>query len=80
MTIGAFSNSLNFVFGLANFKEDFDILNNPYVKFHGFKMSGASPVKLDEKYEVALCPLEIKNRFIAENVISWYPQALCFKD
>ena len=29
---------LNFVFGLADLPENFDILNNPYVSFIGYEM------------------------------------------
>ena len=39
ITLGNFENSLHFIFGLANFDGDWDILNNPYIKYSGLEMN-----------------------------------------
>ena len=37
VTLGKFNNSLNFIFGLANYDPNFDVLNNPYVNLVGYR-------------------------------------------
>ena len=39
ITLGRFNDSLNFFFGLTSYDPNFDILNNPYVSFHGYRNS-----------------------------------------
>ena len=37
INLGKYNNSINFIFGLTNLPEDFDILNNPYVEYLGYE-------------------------------------------
>ena len=57
VTLGGFNNSMNFMFGLSggslNDEEGFDILNNPYIEFHGFERRGGRTFY--PKYEFEIC-------------------------
>ena len=59
VTFGKFNNSLNPIIGLQGLQADFDILNNPYVKFIGYKnYMENSIITLEESYELELCSLD----------------------
>ena len=76
-----FENSLNFIFGLTGgdvSKDEFDILNNPYVRFVGLERTEGR--EFSEKYEFKICTDEYKERFIPEHAMEWYDQPLCFKN
>lgn len=57
VTFGAMNNSLNFVFGLTNLPDGFDIMNNPYVEFLGHEASdnGGGYWDLRNIYDLDLC-------------------------
>ena len=79
-----FDNSLNFIFGLSGedvYKDDFDILNNPYVRFVGLETTDLDN-RFSEKYEFEICTDEYLERFIPEHAMydEWYDQPLCFKN
>lgn len=67
----AFEESMNIIFGLANYDENWDILNNPYVEYKGQMMSNG--MKLTNSLELWLCPDEEKGRFVPEKNFGWYP-------
>lgn len=80
ITLGKFNNSMNFALGLAGadiVNGETDILNNPYVEFNAYSMT--SSLVLSHDYELEVCPEEYLLRFMKNNTIPWYPQALCFK-
>jgi hypothetical protein len=35
VSLGKYNNSANFIFGLMTNRDDFDVLNNPYIEFVG---------------------------------------------
>ena len=57
VTLGNQNASLNFIFGLSNLPEDFDILQNPYVEFVGYELKPGEDgkVKFSEKYGLEIC-------------------------
>ena len=81
VTLGNQNETMNFMFGLAELEENFDVLNNPYVQFVGHEMS-EDPVKMimDQKYEIGLCDQSHIENFVEDHTLSWYSQPLCFKN
>ena len=63
ITLGNFNESLNFIFGIANYDEDWDPLNNPYVEFKGHHMS--SGLQLNNDIVLKNCTEEEMARFIS---------------
>ena len=54
VTFDRFDNSLNFFWGIANYSENWDSLNNPYVRFHGhqFYQGGSAGMKFANFHEL----------------------------
>lgn len=73
-----FDNSMNLIFGISNYDANWDVLNNPYVRYTGQILSNG--MKLTNSLELHICPDEEKGRFVPEHNFGWYPQAICFKD
>jgi hypothetical protein len=68
ITLGKYSNSMNFIFGLsgsATKDENFDILNNPYVEYHAFERTGGRTFY--PKYDYEHCSVEYLSLFLKEN-------------
>jgi hypothetical protein len=68
-----FDSSLNFIFGLTGSdvsKDEFDILNNPYVRFVGLERTKGR--EFSEKYEFETCTDEYIKRFIPDHAMYWY--------
>ena len=83
-TLGEFNNSLNFVFGLNGLADDFDLLNNPYFSYVGFKVHATEdhPFTFSEAYELEYCSYEYMEIFRQMNpkvTQIFYSRALCFK-
>lgn len=83
-TLGSMNKQgLYFAFGLADLPVDFDILNNPYVKFVGYEMTlheSTDQNLLKEKYELEICSRDYLASFLETHTIDWYESALCFKN
>ena len=81
-SLGKFNNSLNFIFGLGNLPEDFDIQNNPYIEFVAYELTEGESAfyRLDQKYELESCGRQFRRRFMSEHTLDWYDQPLCFKN
>lgn len=79
-----FGDNFNFIFGFGNLDEDFDILNNPYVEFHGFEMTlkDGSKLHLEDKYAIEKCSgRDFGGDFVPADLLdSIYPQALCLSE
>ena len=75
ITLGKFNNSLNFAFGVVNYDEDFDILDNPYVEFVAYSMNNGNKgqLRLEERYKLDRCTDEFLERFVEQEKLSWYP-------
>ena len=78
ITLGNYNESLNLIFGLANYDEDWDPLNNPYVDFKGHHMSSGMLVTND--IELKNCTEEEMARFIPRQNFGWYPGAMCIEN
>ena len=65
VTLGKYNNSLNFFFGLAEYSQDFDILNNPYVEYHALERTGGRTFY--PKYDYEHCTVEYLSLFLKEN-------------
>ena len=72
ITLGSYNNSMNFIFGLSggDIDENFDILNNPYVSYHGFERKGGRTFY--PKYEFEVCKDDHLSLFLKENQYDWY--------
>ena len=57
VSLGNFNQSLNFIAGLSGLDENFDILNNPYVKYSARSNfpTEAHPLTKEELYELEIC-------------------------
>ena len=55
VSLGRFNNSLNFLFGIQGLTEDFDIFNNPYVKYVSYKGYINETYEVKEAYELGSC-------------------------
>ena len=81
ITLGNYNNSMNFIFGLSGSStsdENFDILNNPYIEYHGFERRNGRTFY--PKYEFEQCDTTHLSRFLKVNQLDWYEQPICFKD
>ena len=81
ITLDRFNNSLHFMTGFAAYDDQWDVLNNPYIEFHGFEFRTGinSSIAIFDKYELRLCTSE-ESFFLGHNVKGWYPQGICFND
>ena len=66
---------MNFIFGLTDLEDDFDILNNPYVDVLGYALVKEAQGKGQEmvhKYKIGKCDDEHLARFMPEHTRAWY--------
>jgi hypothetical protein len=64
---------MNFIFGLSGDStgdENFDILNNPYVRYHAYERKGGR--NFYPKYEFEHCTRDHLALFLKENQLDWY--------
>ena len=87
VSLGAYNNTFNFIFGLTSLPKDangdplFDIQNNPYVEFMGYEVDKeAGKHRMRDKHEFERCSEEIMGRFMKPHSFGWYDQPLCHKD
>ena len=82
IVVGQQSNSLNFAFGMFSKKdESFDILNNQYIEPVVYQMSKpGNLMKQLPKSLVRRCTKEEMLKIVKEDVLHWYPDALCIDD
>ena len=71
ISMGKFNNSMNFITGLTNLPDDFDILHNPYLDYIGYELTPgvddlASKVVINPKHELKICTKEYLDTFITE--------------
>ena len=66
---------MNFAFGLVNYDDDWDVLQNPYVEFRGHIIS--TGMKITNSLDFHVCSNEELMKFLPEHTLIWYPQALC---
>ena len=84
VTLGRYNNSFNFITGMSELPQHFDILNNPYIEYKAYSakksLTGSSNMEFDEVYELEVCAQEFVDQFIERSVQTWYEQPLCFKN
>ena len=79
MTMQNFENSFKFFFGVADFSEGWDSLNNPYLEFKGHQMRTGQ--KFQNVHELHHCPTEELSVIMPRaDMMDWYPSAICFKN
>jgi hypothetical protein len=72
---------MNFIFGLSGGDmglDTFDILNNPYIEYHGLERKGGRTFY--PNYELEVCSKDHLALFLKDNQLNWYEQPICFKD
>lgn len=73
ITLGAFNNSMNFIFGFTGGDMStglVDVMNNPYFRYVPLERRGGRVFY--DKYEFDVCDDDFKRRFIQEHALNWY--------
>ena len=81
MTMANFESSFRFFWGIAEFADGWDSLNNPYVEFKGHQLENTdSSLTFYNVHELHHCPDEYLDSVLARpDFKMWYPSAICFK-
>jgi len=69
---------LNFIIGSTH--KTINLLDNPIISVNVYELTEAWAPKISENVKLKYCTYEDKRKFISENAIRYYPNALCIED
>jgi len=73
-----YDDSFNILFGTTN--TEFDFFDNPYISVNVYELNSAFSPKKSDKLQLKKCSYEDKSKFINDQAITYYPNALCLSD